>query len=223
MPAPLLTFPFLYPLAGIVYVLLRPALLIQVLLSALAQLIFPVYWFSHALRARASARTFHRVLAARGVTPLAVTDAERTRLAAPRTSPPARRGRGSGGGVRSILLTLFTPAAPGLPFYVRWAKNIVVGPLNAAFPAGRALAMMTDPSDAALEALAPFLALKRVRGPEVSAVARAHAWPLRAFGVTAALLSAVPVASQVFGLTTAAGAALMAADLEAEGRFVPVA
>ena len=221
----LLRAPFLYPLAGLLFVLTRPTFLASVLLSAVSQLIIPLYWFSASLRVRSAARTFHVVLAARGVNALAVSDAERARLAAIHTSPPTRRvvrGGADVGPVRAVLLTMFTPAAPGLPFYVRWGKNLVVGPLTAAFPAGRALALLTDPADAALDALAAYLSLKRVRGPEIASIARTHAWKLRAFGVTAALLSAVPVASQLFGLTTAAGAALMAADLEAANRLVPM-
>ena len=115
----LLRAPFLYPLAGLLFVLTRPALLVSVLLAALSQLLNPLYWFSASLRARSAARTFHRVLAARGVNALAVSDAERARLAATHTSPPARRGVRGGadvGPVRAMLLTLFAGSArPAVP------------------------------------------------------------------------------------------------------------
>lgn len=227
---PLLRLPFLYPLAGVVHVLLHPALLVNVLLSALQMMVLPWYLLSHTLRARVAARVATRALAdARGGAPPApLSDSERARLTVlagpPHASPPTR-GRAAvvrDSPVRGALLFLFTPGGPG-PFYLRWAKNMVVAPLTAAFPAGRALAMMTDPADAALDALAPYLAAKGVRpGPERAALARAHAWRLRSFGVVAALLSVVPLVSNVTALTTAVGAALMARDLESAG-LVPQA
>ena len=129
---------------------------------------------------------------------------------------PLRRAR-----VRALLVALFTPAAPGWPWYWRWAKNLVAAPLAAVFPAGRALAAMADPADVALRALEPYLDAKGLvkGGRERAGLAVAKRGELIAFGVAAAAISALPIVSWVTMFTTAAGAALWAADLEAAGRL----
>lgn len=219
----LLRIPFLYPLAGIAFVLTKPALLVAVLLRAAGLLLsFPVVFFSTAIARRATHRTFRAVLASRGVNGgLRAASAEDRAALAARAPAVARGAAPPTLGVRALLVALFTPAAPGWPWYWRWAKNLVAAPLAAVFPAGRALAAMADPADVALRALEPYLDAKGLvkGGRERAGLAVAKRGELIAFGVAAAAISALPIVSWVTMFTTAAGAALWAADLEAAGRL----
>lgn len=104
-------------------------------------------------------------------------------------------------------------------FAMHTAQSAVISaltsPLSSVIPFAPVVLSFTSGDKATVPFMSHYLRLRGLRSHEQQlAVAETHKLMYRQFGITAALLSAVPVASWGFAFSNAVGAALWAADME---------
>ena len=93
--------------------------------------------------------------------------------------------------------------------------SAMTSPLASVVPLAPVLLSFTSGDKATLPFISHYLRLRGLKSYEQQiAVAETHKLAYRQFGITAALLSAIPVASWGFAFSNTVGAALWAADME---------
>ncbi len=95
------------------------------------------------------------------------------------------------------------------------AMTAMSSPLASVVPFAPVLLSFTSGDKATIPFMSNYLRMRGVKSyDQQMAVADSHKLAYRQFGIAAALLSAVPVASWAFAFSNTVGAALWAADLE---------
>lgn len=95
------------------------------------------------------------------------------------------------------------------------AMTAMSSPLASVVPFAPVLLSFTSGDKATIPFMSQYLRMRGIKSyEEQMAVADSHKLAYRQFGIAAALLSAVPVASWAFAFSNTVGAALWAADLE---------
>lgn len=95
------------------------------------------------------------------------------------------------------------------------AISAMTSPLASVVPFAPLLLSLTSGDKATIPFMSHYLSMRGIKSyQEQQAVADTHKLAYRQFGIAAALLSAVPVASWAFAFSNTVGAALWAADME---------
>lgn len=95
------------------------------------------------------------------------------------------------------------------------AISAMTSPLASVVPFAPVLLSLTSGDKATIPFMSHYLRMRGIKSyQEQQAVANSHKLAYRQFGIAAALLSAVPVASWAFAFSNTVGAALWAADME---------
>ncbi|KAL3152798.1 hypothetical protein ABBQ38_012379 [Trebouxia sp. C0009 RCD-2024] len=95
------------------------------------------------------------------------------------------------------------------------AVSAMTSPLASVVPFAPVLLSLASGDKATVPFMSQYLRMRGIESyQEQQAVAEAHKLAYRQFGIAAALLSAIPVASWAFAFSNTVGAALWAADME---------
>eukprot|EP00884_Botryococcus_braunii_P022360 jgi/Botrbrau1/8808/Bobra.0330s0038.1 len=222
--------PALYPLYGILYVLLHPDVLVRIIGLVLLELLVPIYWVSDWLVDRHHSQIFQIVLSQQvaATKPVGPLDGEeREKLLRQAEVERSKRANRSLPNLSALsvpsdlhpvlkwLVWIFTPPSSNMPFLQYYGKKLVNAPVKLLLPGGRYIFGIRDTATLGLMAMTPYLKKKGIdKGQLRDAVGLVQRWRLRRFGMCAYVLSAIPILSWLFAFTNYVGAALWAADFE---------
>lgn len=231
--------PSLYPIFGLVQMIIEPQLLIKTLGLLVMEILVPVFWLSDSLVEGHHKQIFNAVFSGqlgptRPIAPLSDGEKARLRELVTQHAPHLRRKQFTTLEDKlhekypnqeipvpiQLLLWIFTPAPPGSPIWVKIPRRILNLPAKLIFPAAPKLLGAQNARAYAVQKIKPYLIKKGIKSwDEQAAVAYEHRWEFRSFGGVSYALGCVPVLSWLLEFSSSVGAALWAADMEKSGRI----
>ncbi|CAK0787852.1 hypothetical protein CVIRNUC_011074 [Coccomyxa viridis] len=231
--------PSLYPVFGLVQMIVEPQLLIRTLGLVVLEVLVPIYWLSDSLVENHHKQVFNAVFdrqlgATRPVAPLTETERTRLRELVDLHAPRLRKVQFTSLEDKlqekypnqeipapiKLLLWIFTPAPPGTPIWLKVPRRILNAPAKLIFPAAPKLLGAQNARAYAVQKIRPYLKKKGIKSwDEQAAIAYEHRWEFRSFGGVSYALGCVPILSWLLEFSSTVGAAMWAADMEKSGKI----